>query len=101
MADGLSSSRTDFFSLATGADRLLLEALVKQRLDDATRDDILERFKRALSRGVTARQRDSVQTQFLFFKRLMQSGFPKESRERILPQLRFLEDNLLKPREPR
>ena len=50
---------------------------------------------------MTARQRDSVQTQFLFFKRLMQFRFPKESRERILPQLRFLEDNLLKPREPR
>jgi tetratricopeptide (TPR) repeat protein len=103
MADGLSSSKTDFFSLATGADRLLLEALMKQRLDDATRDDIRNRFSRALQRGATARQRDSVQTQFLFFKRLMQFGFPKESRERILPQLRVLEDDLLKgqSREPR
>ena len=57
MADGLSSSKTDFFSLATGADRLLLEALVKQRLDDATRDEILENSGSAVTGrdGPTAR----------------------------------------------
>jgi hypothetical protein len=95
MADGLSSSKTDFFSLAAGADRILLEALMEQRLDDETRDVILQKFSRALSRGVTARQRDSVSTQFLFFRRLMLSAFPKEGRDKVLRQLEFLEDRLL------
>jgi hypothetical protein len=44
---------------------------------------------------VTARQRDSVATQFLFFRRLMLSAFPKEGRDKILRQLAFLEDKLL------
>jgi hypothetical protein len=95
IADGLSSSKTDFFSLVVVADRMLLESLMEGRLDDATRDAILQKFSRALSRGVTARQRDSVRTQFLFFRRLMQSGFKKEGRDKILRQLEFLEGKLL------
>jgi tetratricopeptide (TPR) repeat protein len=95
MADGLSSSKTDFFSLAVVADRILLEALMERRLDDATRDSILQKFSRALSRGVTARQRDSVRTQFQFFRHLIQSGLPKEGRDEILRQLAFLEDKLV------
>ena len=95
IADGLSSSNTDFFSLVVVADQMLLQALMEGRLDDKTRDGILQKFKRALSRGITARQRDSVRTQFLFFRRLMQAGFPKEDRDRIVPQLEFLEEKLV------
>ncbi len=95
MADGLASSNTDFFSLVVVADQMLLQALMEGQLDDKTRDGILQKFKRALSRGITARQRDSVRTQFLFFRRLMQAGFAKEDRDRIVPQLEFLEQKLV------
>ena len=95
IADALSSSKTDFLSLVVAADRLLLEALMSERLDDATRDAILQRFSRALSRGATARQRDSVRTQFLFFRRMMQSAFPGQGRDELLRQLEFMQDKLL------
>jgi tetratricopeptide (TPR) repeat protein len=99
IADGLSSSNTDFFSLVVVADQMLLQALMEGRLDDKTRDGILQKFQRALSRGITARQRDSVRTQLLFFRRLMQAGLPKEDRDKIVPQLEFLEQKLV-PRTP-
>jgi hypothetical protein len=46
---------------------MLLNALTQRRITDRELDGILAAYERALSRGATARQRDSLRTQFAFF----------------------------------
>ncbi len=94
-AGSLSGSKTDTFNLSAAADRALLQALVERRMDDDTRDRILEKYSTALSRGATARERDSIRTQFQFYLQLLQTEFPKAGREDMIRQLKMLEEKLL------
>ena len=94
VANAMAGSRTDVFILTAAADRLLLQALVQRQLNDKTRDAIVEKFSSALSRGATAKQRDSMRTQFQFFRCLMQTEFPKEGREEMIRQMELLEEKL-------
>jgi hypothetical protein len=95
LASELSGSRTDVFSLSAAADRLLLNALLKRQLDEKSSEAIRERFSSALSRGVSARQRDSMRTQFWFFRRMMETDFPTAGREETIRQIKLLEEKLL------
>jgi pimeloyl-ACP methyl ester carboxylesterase/tetratricopeptide (TPR) repeat protein len=97
LASELGGSRTDVFSLSAAADRLLLHALLKRELDEKTCAGVLERLLSALSRGATARQRDSMRTQFHFFRRLMETDFPEARREATIRQIMLLEEKVLGP----
>ena len=91
VADTLARTRTDTFNLLAAADRLLLDALVRRSLDDTARARIQVKFAAALSRGATARERDSIRTQFRFFTNLMQTEFPSAGRKEMLGQMALLE----------
>ena len=95
LAGTLTGSRTDTFNLLAAADRLLLQALAERNLDDAVRGRIQERFAAAMSRGATARQRDSMRTQFQFFGSLMQTRFPKAGRDEMSRQIKLLDETRL------
>lgn len=95
VAGALASTRTDTFNLSAAADRLLLHALVQRELDDKARARILVKFRAALSRGATVRERDSMRTQFRFFRSLMQTEFPKAGRAEMMRQMALLEEAML------
>ena len=95
VAEALASTRTDTFNLSAAADRLLLYALVQRNMDDNARAKIVTRFAAALSRGATAKERDSMRTQFQFFTTLMQTEFPKGARSGMLAQMALLEAAVL------
>jgi tetratricopeptide (TPR) repeat protein len=67
MASRAAGSSTQTFSLLAPAEGMLLNALAWRRITDREIDGILAAYERALSRGATARQRDSLRTQFAFF----------------------------------
>jgi tetratricopeptide (TPR) repeat protein len=67
MATRAAGSGTQTFSLLAPAEGMLLNALTQRRITDRELDGILAAYERALSRGATARQRDSLRTQFAFF----------------------------------
>jgi hypothetical protein len=93
-ASTLAGSRTDAFSLSAPADYMLLHALAERKLDEKTREAILSRFNSGLSRGATARQRDSIRTQLRFFQSLMLTEFPRPKREEMIQQLELLGKHL-------
>ncbi len=95
VADTLARTRTDTFNLLAAADRLLLDALVRRSLDDTARARIQVKFAAALSRGATARERDSIRTQFRFFTNLMQTEFPSAGRKEMMGQMALLEQGVL------
>ena len=90
-----AGSNTDAFNLVARAERSLLQALLDGELgeDDARR--IHDEFARGLSRGATARERDSIRTQFTFFKTMMATEFPEDRRKRMIAQLSSLEEKIL------
>jgi hypothetical protein len=89
------TDRTDTFNLSVAADRLLLQALLDRRLDDAARGRIHERFAAALSRGASPGVRLSMRTRFAFFLSLLPTEFPDEGREAMIRQLTWLQEKLL------
>lgn len=95
LAGALAGTHTDTFNLSAAADRLLLQALANQDLDDKMRVRIQAKFTAALSRGATAKERDSMRTQFHFFTSLMQTEFPKAGRVELMLQMGLLEKAVL------
>jgi hypothetical protein len=96
LAASLAATKTDTFNLSAAADRLLLRALLRQDLDEPTRTQIGKAYQRAMSRGSTSKVRDSIRTQFRFFRTLMKTELPKDiGRDQILQQLKALENKLL------
>jgi hypothetical protein len=87
----LAGSHTDFFSLSAEADRMLLRALAVQKLDARRVEDIRGRYREAVSRGVTARHRDSMRSQFVFFRMLASRAAPPNVRSAIVEALESLE----------
>jgi tetratricopeptide (TPR) repeat protein len=97
MSAELAGTRTDFFSLAAEADRLLLRALAHQRLDARRVQDIQARFEEAFSRGVAVRHRDSTRSQFVFLRVLADRVAPRRVRPSIVETLRALEARVAGP----
>jgi hypothetical protein len=95
VAASLAGQKTDAFNLSAAADRMLLEALLKRTLDEATRERIQEKFLSALSRGASAKQLDSIKTQFNFFRRLMDTELPESDRPRMTHQLTLLQEKVV------
>jgi tetratricopeptide (TPR) repeat protein len=95
LATALAATHTDTFNLSAAADRLLLRALLRRDLDDGARDLVAQAYTSAMSRGATSKVRDSMRTQFRFFRQMMETEFPKEGRDEIIRQLTQLEEKLL------
>jgi len=91
----LAAKETDPFILSGPADCLLLQALNRRVLDDAARNRIVQAFRGALSRGASSKVRDSMRTQFRFYRRLMETELPKEERAELIAQITALEEALL------
>ncbi len=87
----LAGSRTDFFSLSAEADRLLLAALADRQLDKTHIDTIERSYGDAFSRGVAARQLDSVHAHFIFLRTLAEAEAPDVDRTAIVSALNRLE----------
>jgi hypothetical protein len=86
---------TAFYTLVGVAEHALLEALAGRRLDDATRGAIQAKFAEALSRGATARERDSLRTQFEFLRTMAEGQLPQARRAQVGQWLASLGDALL------
>lgn len=84
-------SKTDTFNLLARAERGVLQALLDRELTDAERTRLEDAFASALSRGATARQRDSVRAQFAFFREMATTELKGAARDRLLAQLEALE----------
>jgi hypothetical protein len=91
MSAELAGSRTDFFSLSAEADRLLLMALADQKLDKRRVEAIRSKYQDAVSRGVAARHRDSMRSQFVFFRTLAEGTAPAAVRAGMVEELKRLE----------
>jgi pimeloyl-ACP methyl ester carboxylesterase/tetratricopeptide (TPR) repeat protein len=95
LASALASTRTDTFNLVASADHLLLRALVRRDLNEAVCEGIAQGFTNALSRGASSKERDSIRTQFRFFRALMGTEFPQEGRDEMIQQMTTLEEKVL------
>jgi triacylglycerol esterase/lipase EstA (alpha/beta hydrolase family) len=95
IATALAATHTDTFNLSAAAERLLLRALLQRNLNDKARDRIVEAYTAAMSRGATSKVRDSMRTQFAFFRQLMETEYPKEGRAEMIRQLTLLQERLL------
>jgi hypothetical protein len=95
LASALAATRTDPFNPSAAADRLLLTVLLRRNLNEATRKEIAQAFTTALSRGASAKILDSMRTQFRFYRRLMETEFPKDRRAAMQQQLTLLEKKLV------
>lgn len=89
------SEATDPFVLSAAADALLLKALAARSLDGRARAAIQQKFTNALSRGASARVRDSMRAQFDFFSAVMETELPEAERAAGLDDLARLRDQLL------
>jgi len=90
-----AGTHTDAFNLVARAERDLLQALLAGALDEATSRRVEEAFARGLSRGASAQHRDSVRTQFRFFRTMMATEFPEERRDEMIARLSALEQQAL------
>ncbi len=95
LAIALAGTQTDAFNLSATADRLMLQALLRRDSTDTTFEGIFDAFSAALSRGASSKVRDSMRTQFQFFRHFMKTEFPKDEREQIIRQMMLLEEKLL------
>jgi tetratricopeptide (TPR) repeat protein len=90
-----TDTQTDTFNLIARAERSLLLALIGGELTDAQSGRVQAEFERGLSRGATPRERDSIRTQFRFFRTMAGAEFPQAGREKLISQLSALEKNVL------
>ena len=95
-ASAAGGSHTDTFNLLASAEYALLEALARGTLNSATMSAIIDKYRDALSRGVTTRQADSIRTQLRFFRSAAKTELPQARREEVTEQLTALERALLK-----
>jgi hypothetical protein len=96
--DQLSTARagvyTDPYNLLARAEYLLLEALSRRSLSEDERAAIAGAYGDALSRGVTSRQRMSVQAQLAFYRNSA-AALPEEERDAIVEGLNAIEEAVL------
>jgi triacylglycerol esterase/lipase EstA (alpha/beta hydrolase family) len=88
-------SPTGAFDMIASAERAMMRALIDGELDEETSAGLQEAFARGLSRGASARERDSIRTQFRFFKAMMATEIPKERRKEAIERLVTLENAVL------
>jgi hypothetical protein len=88
------TKRTNAFNLTAAADKVLLEALAARNLNEDARRNILRKFREAVSRGASAKARDSMRTQFEFFKTMAETEFPEPGRKDMIESLQELRDSL-------
>ena len=89
------AEHTDAYNLSAAADRLLLQALLERKLDEAARQAISQKFVNAMSRGTTTRVRDSMRAQFDFFRSfLVDAALPKEVSDEMRDSLQRLQEML-------
>jgi pimeloyl-ACP methyl ester carboxylesterase len=90
------AEHTDAYNLSAAADRLLLQALLDRKLDEAARQAISQKFVNAMSRGATTRVRDSMRAQFDFFRSfLVDTALPQEVSDEMRASLQRLQEMLL------
>lgn len=94
IARSLAASSTDAFHLSATAERGLVQALAERKMDNAARGRIARAYQDALSRGATAKKRDSMRTQFHFFISMIGDEFPDRGRSQVLEQMKWLEQKL-------
>jgi hypothetical protein len=94
LADKVSGTHTDAYNLSAPVDQLLLQALHKRMLTEATRDRISQLMADAMSRGASSKAKDSMRRQLLFFREMMATQFPARRRRQMIDQLKKLETQL-------
>jgi alpha-beta hydrolase superfamily lysophospholipase len=94
-AEARAHTNTDVYNLLAGADRLLLKALLDGALGKAEQTAIADAYTRGLSRGATRRERDSIRTQFGFFKTMAETELSKTKGAALIEQLTALEKAVL------
>ena len=87
------AGRTDTFNLLAIAEHDLLQALLKGSLA-TTREQLADEYRRSVSRGARAGERDSIRTQFAFF-RTMALALPDDEGRMLIEVLQQLEDDVL------
>ena len=93
LADTAARSGAGFWELALAGDVLLLEALSQRRLDAKAAQQIEEVYRRAILRGASATEAQSVLEQLRFFETALEAA-PKPVREGLAPGLRTLRESL-------
>jgi hypothetical protein len=94
-AIALAASSTDAYDLSAAAERRLMNALARRKITEDIRKEIEQKYLEALSRGATARKRDSMRTQFHYFRTLMSMEFPARGRADIIEHMNKLEVKVL------
>jgi hypothetical protein len=94
-AVALAASSTDAYDLSAAAERRLMNALARRRITEDIRKEIERKYLEALSRGATARKRDSMRTQFHYFVTMMSTEFPERGRAELIEHMNKLEGKVL------
>jgi hypothetical protein len=94
LADTVARTGAGFWELALAGDVLLLEALWQRRLDAKAAQQIEEVYRRAILRGASAKEVESVLDQLRFFETTLETEAPRPLRENLAPSLRALRESL-------
>jgi hypothetical protein len=94
-AGAIAGSSTETWNLSAAAESRLMRVLATGKLNDTVCKEIEQKYLDALSRGASARKRDSMRTQFHFFRAMAETEFPARDRKNAVERLKCLEAKIL------